>query len=68
MPLGGVKVLFFYFKQLPLNIKQKFESLCHLNDRERLLSLAVGAVLFSVRKPLDFYDTTFLVMPNLFKE
>ena len=56
---GGVKVVSLCFKQLPLNIKQKFESLYHLIDGERLLSILVGVVSFSVYKPLDFHDTTF---------
>ena len=60
--LGGVKVLFLYFKQLLLNIKQKFESLCHLIDGERLLSVAVSVVTFSVDKPLDFHGTNFSVV------
>ena len=62
---GGVKVTFFCFKQLPLNIKQKFEFSYHLIDRERLISVVVGVVSFSVDKPLDFHDTTFSVSPNL---
>ena len=31
---GAVKVAFFRFKQLPLNIKQKFEFLHHLINGE----------------------------------
>ena len=50
---GGVKVagFFFCFKQLPLNIKQKFEFSYHLIDGEKLLQVVVGAVSFSVDKP-----------------
>ena len=33
----------------------------HLIDRERLISMAVGVVSFSVDKSLDFHDTTFSV-------
>ena len=52
------------FKQLfvvffPLNIKQKFEHLEHLIDRDKLLSVVLGVVSFSFNKPLDFHDTTF---------
>ena len=56
-----------FFKQLPLNIKQKFEFLFDLIDGERLLSVVVGVVSFLADKPLDFYDTTFSVLPSLFK-
>ena len=56
-----------FFKQLPLNIKQKFQFLYHLNGGERLLSVVVGVVRFSAGKPLDFRDTTFSVSPSLFK-
>ena len=62
-----VKVAIFCFKQLPLNIKQKFEFSYHLIDGERLLLVVVGVVSFSADKPLDFHDTTFLVSPSLFK-
>ena len=55
----GVKVTFYCFKQLPLNIKQKFEFSCHLIDGERILSVVVGGLTFSVGKPLDFHSTTF---------
>ena len=37
----GVKVAVFCFKQLPLNIKQKCESLYHLVDEEGLVSVVV---------------------------
>ena len=60
--LGRVTVVFLYFKQLLLNTKEKFESLCNLIDGERLLSVAVGVVIFSVDKPLDFHGTTFSVV------
>ena len=42
--LGGVKVAFFCFKQLPLNDKQKFESHYQLIDAEWLLLVVVGVV------------------------
>ena len=58
---------FFCFKQLPLNIEQKFEFLYHLIYGERLLSVVVGVVDFSADQPLDFHDTTFSVSPSLFK-
>ena len=54
----GVKVVFLSFKQLPLNIKQKCESLPLLIDGERLLSVFVG---------VDFHDTTLSVSPSYFK-
>ena len=60
-------ITFFCFKQLPLNIKQKFEFLYHLIDGEKLLSVVVGVVRFSADKTLDFHDTTFSVIPDLFK-
>ena len=63
----GVKVVFLSFKQLPLNIKQKCESLPLLIDGERLLSVFVGVVIISVNKPLDFHDTTLSVSPSYFK-
>ena len=44
---------------------QKFESLYHLIDEERLLSIVVGVVSFSADKV--FHDTTFSVWPSLFK-
>ena len=44
---------FFCFKQLPLNFKQKFEFPYDLIDGERLLSVVVGVVSFSVDKPLE---------------
>ena len=56
---GGVKVAFLCFKQLPLNVIQKFESPYHLIDGEKLLSAVVGVLSFSVDKPLAFHDTTF---------
>ena len=55
---------FFCFKQLPLNIKQKFESPYHLIDGERLLSVVVDLVSFSVDKHSDFHDTTFEALPS----
>ena len=45
---------FFCFKQLALNIKQKFEFAYHLIDIEILL-LVVRVVRFLVGKPLDFH-------------
>ena len=66
--LGGVQVKgFFYFKQLPLNVQQKFEFLYHFINGERLLSAVAGIVSFSAEKPLDFNDTMFSVLPTLFK-
>ena len=44
---GELKAVFFCFKQLHLNIKQKFEFLYHLIDGERLLPVVVEAVRFS---------------------
>ena len=65
---GGVKVTFFCFKQLPLNIKQKFEFSHHLIYEKRLLSVVVRAVsFFSIDKPFYFHDTTFSVSSSLFK-
>ena len=64
---GEVKVPFFPFKQLPLNMKQKIEFWYHLIDGERLLSAEVEAVSFSVNKPSHFNDTTFLESPSLLK-
>ena len=61
---GGEKVVFPCFKQLPLNIKQKFEFLYNLIDGERLLSVVV-VVSFSIDKPLDFHHTSFSVSPSL---
>ena len=58
---------FFCFKQLPLNIKQKFEFSYHLIHGEKLLSVVVRVVRFSAEKPLDFCDTTFSVSPSIFK-
>ena len=65
---GGVKVPFFWFKQLPLNTKQKFEFPHHLIDGKRLLSVAVVVVVgFLAEKPIDFHDATFSISPILFK-
>ena len=60
-------MLFFCFKTLPLNIKQKFEFLYHLVDGERRLSVVVGEASFLVDKSLDVHGTTFSLLPNLFK-
>ena len=49
--LGVEKAAFFCFKELPLNIKQKFEFSYHLIDGERLLSSVQGVVCFSAEKP-----------------
>ena len=65
--LGGVKVAFFCFKQLPLNTKEIFESPYHLIDGKRLLSVAVKVVSFLADKPLDFHNKTFSVSPSLLK-
>ena len=63
---GGVNVASLCFKKLPLNIKQKCDSMYHLIDGEKVLPVVVRIVSFSVHKPLDFHDT-FLVLPSLFK-
>ena len=64
---GEVKVAFLCFKLLPLNIEQKFESLCHLFVGERALSSGMVRVgSFLVQSSLDFHDTTFSVLPSLF--
>ena len=34
---------------------------------ERILSVVVGVLNFSVEKPLDFHDTTFSVSPSFLK-
>ena len=39
----------------------------HLTFGERLLSVVVEVVRFSVDKPLDFHDIIFSVSPSLFK-
>ena len=67
MIFGGVKIAFFCFKQLPLNIKQKSEFSYCLIDGERLLSVVVKEN-FSVNKILDFHDTAFSVTHSLFKK
>ena len=64
---GKVKVAFFCFMHLSLNIKQKFEFFYHSIKGEKLLSVVVAVVSSSVNKPLDFDDTTFSVWPLLFK-
>ena len=48
--------MFFCFKQIPLNDKEKFESLYHLFNGERLLSVVVGIVSFLADKLLHFHD------------
>ena len=65
--LEGVWVPGFSFKQLPLNTKQKCESSYYLIDGEILLSVVVKLVSFPSDKILDFHDTTFSVLPSLFK-
>ena len=45
---GGVKIVFF--KQLPLNIKRKFESLYHSIDGEKPLSIVTAVVSFFGRQ------------------
>ena len=57
----------FCFKQLSLNIKQRFGFSYYLIDGERLLSVLIRAVSFSADKTLDFYDTTFSVSSSLLK-
>ena len=42
------------------------EFLYHLIDGEKLLSLVVGVVSFSVDKPLNFHNPTFSVSPSPF--
>ena len=39
----------------------------HLVDGEKLLSVVVGLVRFSVDKPLDFHDAIFSVSPSIFR-
>ena len=55
------------FKQLLLDMKQKFGLSYHLIDGEKLLSVVIGVPTFLTDKPLDFHNTTFSVSPNLFK-
>ena len=64
---GGVKVVFFCLKQIPLKIIEKFKFSYHLIDGEGLLLVVVGVAIFSVDKPLDFHDTTFSVSASLLK-
>ena len=52
----------FFFKQLPLNIKEAFEFSFHLIESGELLSVVVGEVSISVYKSLDFHDTTLSVL------
>ena len=52
MKTPGVKVASFCFKQLPLNIKQKFGFSYHSIDGERLLSVVVGVVVIFWSKNL----------------
>ena len=59
--LGGVKVAFSCFKQLPINFKQTFEFSYHLIHPERLLLVVVGVEGFSAETSLYFHDTTFSV-------
>ena len=63
----AVHVALFCFKPLFLTTQQKFEFSHHLIEVERLLSVVVGVVSFSVDKSLDFHDTAFSVSPSLFK-
>ena len=46
--------------------KQKFESLYHLIDGERLLLVVVVAASFSIDKLLEHHDTNFSVLFSLF--
>ena len=64
---GVVKVALLCFKQLLLDMKQKFGFSSHLIDGEKLLSVVIGVPTFLTDKPLDFHNTTFSVSPNLFK-
>ena len=64
---GKVKVALFCFKQLPLNIEQKFEFVYYSKKNKKQLSVVVGAVRFSADNPSNFYDTTFSVSPSLIK-
>ena len=59
--------MFFCLKHLTLNTKQKFDSLYHLIDGERLWSAVVGVVSLSADKPLNFHDTKFSVSPSIIK-
>ena len=58
---------FFCFKQVPLNIKEKFDFLYYLIHEERLLLVVKVVVNSLVDKPSDFHDTTSSVSPSLFK-
>ena len=51
---GGVKVTFFRFKQLPLNVKQRFEFSYHLIDGEGIISVLVRVVRFLADKTFRF--------------
>ena len=64
---GVVKVAILCFKQLLLDMKQKFGFSYHLIDGEKLLSVVIGVPTFLTDKPLDFHNKTFSVSPNLFK-
>ena len=56
-----------FFKQFPLKIKQNLEFECQLTDGEILLSVVVGVVGFLSEKLVNVHNTTFLVLPSLFK-
>ena len=51
---GGVKVTFFRFKQLPLNVKKRFEFSYHLIDGEGIISVLVRVVRFLADKTFRF--------------
>ena len=51
---GGVKVTFFRFKQLPVNVKQRFEFSYHLIDGEGIISVLVRVVRFLADKTFRF--------------
>ena len=53
--------VFHCFQQLSLNIKQKFEFSYHSTEGEKLSSVVVGMVSFSVDKTLDLHDTFYSV-------
>ena len=60
-------MVFFWFQQLSLNTKQRFEFSYQLIDREILLSVVLEVVIFWSDKPSDFHDIIFSVLPSLFK-
>ena len=47
--------------------EENFESSCHLNVGEKILSIVVGIVRFLDDKPLDFHDKAFSLLLSVFK-